>query len=205
MGPMGNTTTTTPTNLPPVLFDLPRDPNSAALSAQLLPEPALGSLNASTARDAALRGFRGTPAQGNGYMAFAGADNSGPSTPAPDIATTTTAPKTQPDLATRKQNARTAYESFKKAGENVDGYNATSAAHDKKNPGSDHRKGLAFDWHVKGADNLARAMAIPGVRYVIHDRKIYFAKDGFKPHPYVGNFANGQAKDPHSNHIHINF
>jgi LysM repeat protein len=105
----------------------------------------------------------------------------------------------------RRANARAAYLALKAAGARVDGFNASSAEHKAVNPNSDHDRGLAFDWHVKGPAALRKALAIPGVRYVIHDRRIYHRNNGFRPQPYTGRFANGRRKDPHANHIHVNF
>jgi LysM repeat protein len=105
----------------------------------------------------------------------------------------------------RHANARAAYQAMKAAGQRVDGFNASSAEHKAVNPNSDHDRGLAFDWHVKGPAAVRRALAIPGVRYVIHDRRIYHRSNGFRPQPYTGRFANGRRKDPHANHLHVNF
>lgn len=114
-------------------------------------------------------------------------------------------PAPTPGAGTRQENAATAYQALRARGERVDGFNAESAEHRRNNPNSEHGSGLALDWHVRGDARLREAMQIPGVRYVIHDRRIYFARDGFQPRPYEGRFPRGGTKLPHTDHIHVNF
>jgi hypothetical protein len=114
-------------------------------------------------------------------------------------------PTPRPGSGTRVENARAAYQALRARGERVDGYNAESAEHRRNNPNSDHGRGLAFDWHVRGPESVRQAMQIPGVRYVIHDRQIYAARDGFRPRPFVGRYPGGGVKLPHTDHIHVNF
>jgi hypothetical protein len=113
-------------------------------------------------------------------------------------------------VATSSKGAVTAasagFRAAKASGYRVDGLGATSAAHDKTNPQSDHRTSKAFDIHAKGPEALAYALAIPGARYVIHNSTMYTRRGSeWTSKPYGGKFANGQAKDPHKAHIHVNF
>lgn len=78
-----------------------------------------------------------------------------------------------------------------------------SAAHTKANPDSDHEDGNAYDLThdpKNGCDCAAIVAALigrrdPRVKYLIFNRQIYSAKDGFAPKPYNG-------RDPHTSHMH---
>ena len=78
-----------------------------------------------------------------------------------------------------------------------------SAAHTKANPDSDHEDGNAYDLthNPKGGCDCAAIVAAligrrdPRVKYLIFNRQIYNAKDGFAPKPYNG-------RDPHTSHMH---
>lgn len=70
---------------------------------------------------------------------------------------------------------------------------------------SDHPKGLALDFMTndsrKGNELLQYGIAHYkelGIRYLIYNRKIYQAKNGFQPEDYTG-------PSPHTDHVHISF
>ena len=78
-----------------------------------------------------------------------------------------------------------------------------SAAHTAANPTSDHEDGNAWDLThdpAHGCDCNAILQALigrrdPRVKYLIFNRQIYNAKDGFAPKPYTG-------RDAHTSHLH---
>ena len=103
-------------------------------------------------------------------------------------------------------DAAQAFQSFKRQGLNVDGFGSSSAAHKIQNPTSDHDTGRAFDFHETGRNAVEKAMSVPGVRYLINQNKIYTkTSNGWNVKFYGGTFANGQRKDDHANHVHVNF
>ena len=110
----------------------------------------------------------------------------------------------------RVANALKAFTGAKTGKNNVNGYNASSADHKKVNPTSGHDKGTAFDWLVKApsdetAMSTIQQYAPQGLRYLIHNQKIYEAKNNWRPVPYGGTFKNGAKKDPHIGHMHLEF
>lgn len=123
-------------------------------------------------------------------------------------------PKAEAASAARSGNpvvdAKAVYDQLKRSGVRVDGYNNSSEKHKETNPRSDHDTGKAFDYHIS-KPNDAEAVAFinkyapSGLRYIIHNRKIYEAKNGWQPRPFVGYYSNGKPKDPHLTHIHANW
>lgn len=116
----------------------------------------------------------------------------------------TTAPKASTEVRTAA--AKEGFQIASKLGK-VDGLGNSSAQHKLVNPNSDHDKGEAFDLHLTGPQAVEQAKAIPGVTYLINQNKIYTKQSDGKwtEKYYGGKFSNGQPKDDHATHIHVNF
>lgn len=118
----------------------------------------------------------------------------------------TSAPASKAPVDSKLAAAKQGYEIASQYGK-VDGLGVSSAQHKIINPNSDHDKGLAFDLHLTGPEAVEKAKLIPGVTYLINQNTQWTKNaDGtWSSKYYGGKFKNGQPKDDHASHIHVDF
>lgn len=106
----------------------------------------------------------------------------------------------------RNPLAVSTYDEFTKLGFKVDGF-AVSAQHHLVNPNSKHETKDAVDIATQDTDGsvVTRLIAEGNANNIIHNNLIYSKKNGYKPRYYGGAFPNGQKKDDHKNHVHVDY